>query len=162
VLREAPCSVRIVRGRYVVPDFPVRIVIGVDGAMDANGAVKAVSSRKWPKGTEVHLVNGVVKTMTVAADLAHAQEANLIVRERADEWKAIGSALTTLNSAGLKVSVIAKGEEPAELLCGEAENWRADCIFVGTRGMSRLDRYSVSAEVAASAYCSVEVIRTPG
>jgi hypothetical protein len=47
------------------------------------------------------MVNGVVKTMAAAAGLPHMQVANSIVRERADEWKAIGSALTTLNSVGL-------------------------------------------------------------
>jgi nucleotide-binding universal stress UspA family protein len=48
------------------------------------------------------------------------------------------------------------------LLCSEAENLMADCIFVGARGMGRLERFligSVSLGVAARAHCSVEVVR---
>jgi nucleotide-binding universal stress UspA family protein len=159
VLREAPCSVRIARGRYVVPDSPARIIVGIDGSMDVNRAVKAVFSRNWPEGTEIRMVNGMVKTTAASAGLPHAQAANSIGGESAETWKAIGSALTTLNSMGLKVSVIAKHVEPAHLLCAEAERWRADCIFVWSRDRGALDRSSVSAEVAANADCSVEVIR---
>jgi len=44
-----------------------------------------------------------------------------------------------------------------------AEEWGADCIFVGSTGFSnRFERFvlgSVSAAVAARAHCSVEVVR---
>jgi nucleotide-binding universal stress UspA family protein len=48
------------------------------------------------------------------------------------------------------------------LLCSEAESWGADSIFVGSRGLSGMERFligSVSFGVAARAHCSVEVIR---
>ena len=44
----------------------------------------------------------------------------------------------------------------------EAERWSADCIFVGAKGQSAIERFllgSVSASVAARAPCSVEVVR---
>jgi nucleotide-binding universal stress UspA family protein len=49
------------------------------------------------------------------------------------------------------------------LLCSQADEMKADCIFVGSRGRGRLDRFligSVSSGVAARAHCSVEVVRT--
>jgi nucleotide-binding universal stress UspA family protein len=55
-----------------------------------------------------------------------------------------------------------KEEEPKRLLLGEAESWGADCIFVGARGMGRVERFmlgSVSSAVAARAQCSVEIVR---
>ena len=55
-----------------------------------------------------------------------------------------------------------KEREPKALLCSEAEDLMADCIFVGARGMGRLERFligSVSSGVAARAHCSVEVVR---
>jgi len=55
-----------------------------------------------------------------------------------------------------------KEEEPKRLLLGEAESWGADCIFVGAKGMGRIERFllgSVSSAVAARAHCSVEVVR---
>jgi nucleotide-binding universal stress UspA family protein len=51
------------------------------------------------------------------------------------------------------------------LLCGEAEDLMAHCIFVGARGMGRLERFligSVSLGVATRAHCSVEVVRSGG
>jgi nucleotide-binding universal stress UspA family protein len=65
---------------------------------------------------------------------------------------------------GLQVSTLVKQEDPKQLLCEEAERWGADCIFVGAKGVGRLERLligSVSSAVAARAHCSVEVIR-PG
>jgi len=44
-----------------------------------------------------------------------------------------------------------------------AEEWRADCIFVGATGLTdRFDRFllgSTAAAVASRAHCSVEVAR---
>jgi nucleotide-binding universal stress UspA family protein len=162
VLREAPCSVHIARGRYMVPDCPVRLIIGVDGSKSDDEIVKIVCSRKWPKGTEVRLVNGMVKRMPAAAGYIHSSIANSIVRKNEKNIKAreaIDSALTMLKSAGLKTSFIAKDEDLNLILCREAETWRADCIFVGARA---IEHHSIGfAEVAANAYCSVEVITAP-
>jgi nucleotide-binding universal stress UspA family protein len=52
--------------------------------------------------------------------------------------------------------------DPKRVLVDEAETWSADCIFVGAKGMSRVQRVllgSVSGAVAARANCSVEVVR---
>jgi nucleotide-binding universal stress UspA family protein len=48
------------------------------------------------------------------------------------------------------------------VLLNEAEAWHADCVFLGAKGISRIERFllgSVSSSVAARAHCSVEVIR---
>ena len=45
VLREAPCAVRIVRGRVGASDAPMRLIIGFDGSPDAEAAVQAVAER---------------------------------------------------------------------------------------------------------------------
>jgi nucleotide-binding universal stress UspA family protein len=55
-----------------------------------------------------------------------------------------------------------KDGEPKSLLIAEAKSWSADCIFMGARGMGRIERFllgSVSSAVAARAHCSVEVVR---
>ena len=67
-----------------------------------------------------------------------------------------------LRSAGLDATVMIRRGNPKDELIGEAESWGADCIFVGAKGVRGLDRLllgSVSSAVAASAPCSVEVVR---
>jgi nucleotide-binding universal stress UspA family protein len=162
VLKEAPCSVRIARGRYVEPTTPVRLIIGADGSKDANELAKVVSSRNWPKGTEIRLVSGMVKTLPVAAGRMRGQVGASIAKQNGATGEAIDSALKTLRSAGLKASFINKDEEPRQLLCNEAESWRADCIFVGSRRTGSPEHSIVSTEVAANANCSVEVVRILG
>jgi Universal stress protein family len=105
-----------------------------------------------------------VKSIPAAAGFVHTLVANSIVRKNVRVLKAreeVDSALTKLRSTGLKTSFMVKDEEMKQLLCSEAENWRADCIFVESREMESFDRSSLSAVVAANAFCSVEVIRAP-
>ena len=74
------------------------------------------------------------------------------------------SASEKLRAAGMEVqeSLMRPGD-PKRLLVEEAEAWSADCIFVGARGLGRVQRIllgSVSGAVAARASCSVEVVRS--
>ena len=88
--------------------------------------------------------------------------AEWIARETEQVKKAAEGAAEKLGSAGLKVSIVVGEREPKALLCSEADKLMADCIFVGARGMGRLERFligSVSSAVAARAHCSVEVVR---
>jgi nucleotide-binding universal stress UspA family protein len=73
------------------------------------------------------------------------------------------SAKIFLRDAGLEVSSVAEEEDAKRLLVKEADEWGADSIFVGARGLGRLGRLllgSVSTAVVARARCTVEVIRT--
>ena len=67
-----------------------------------------------------------------------------------------------LHTRGLAVSSVIRAGDPKHVLLDEAEHWEADGLFVGARGLSRVERFllgSVSAAVAARAHCSVEVVR---
>src|SRR5262249_8918547 len=86
-----------------------------------------------------------------------------IEEERERIHQAVAHAKEKLVHSGLSFSSLVKAGDPKELLCAEAEDWRADCIFVGAKSQSRIDRFllgSVSAAVAARARCSVEVVRS--
>jgi nucleotide-binding universal stress UspA family protein len=139
VLYEAPCSVRVARCSDERRAGPVRVVVGFNGSQD-EAAVDAVAARAWPEGGEARLIiaRGALKP-----------EAQGVVAER-------------LRAAGLTVSEVSREGNPAHVLIKEAEEWGADSIFVGTRdvhGFRHLLHGSVSSEVAASAQCSVEVVR---
>lgn len=167
VLTEALCSVRIARGRVEEPDTPVRIVVGTDGSPASEEALIAVAERQWPPQSEV---------MVIMVDDPMAPEflgklipplGNMLEEDRREErvWVERISRQSTeiLRSAGVKVTCAIREGDPKRELPAAAEEWGADCIFVGSAGFSnRLERFvlgSVSAAVAARAHCSVEVVR---
>jgi nucleotide-binding universal stress UspA family protein len=160
VLHEARRSVRVARGRIVEPDKPVRLIIGFDGSKGAEAAVEAVASRKWPAGSEARIVNATWSTSQITSNRGVGPIITWIAEEKARINKMIDEAVSKLRAAGLRTDVVVKEEDPKRLLIAEAESWGADCIFVGARGMGRIERFllgSVSSAVAARAYCSVEV-----
>ncbi len=165
ILHHARYSVRIGR-KAPGPRSPnQRLIVGIDGSKHATAAVEAVAKRKWPAGTEVRLVNGAWKIPMAASEPMLAQITAAVARERTWVQEALDKATETLTQAGLAVSVVVRDEEPRHLLCREAEEWDADCIFVGSRGTGRLERLligSISSSVAARANCTVEVVRAPG
>jgi nucleotide-binding universal stress UspA family protein len=137
VLYEADCSVRLARCFSREHEGPVRILARFDGSAESNAALAAVAARVWPAGSEVRVV-----TAGDAAPHGEQQE--------------------KLTAAGLITSVVIKKGDPAHVLIYEAEEWKADSIFVGTRnlhGLQHLLRGSVASAVAAHAQCSVEVVR---
>jgi nucleotide-binding universal stress UspA family protein len=153
VLHEARRSVRVARGRIEEPGTPVRLIIGFDGSKGAEAAVEAVAARKWPAGSEARIVNATGGVGSIIIWIAE---------EKARVKKLIDEAAGKLRAAALKTDVVVKEEEPKRLLIAEAGSWGADCIFLGARGMGRIERFllgSVSSAVAARAHCSVEVVR---
>jgi len=167
VLTEAFCSVRIARGRVDSPNSPVRIVVGTDGSPASDLALKAVAGRNWPPQSEV---------MVVLVDDPLAPEflgklipplGETIEEDRREEKKWVEEiserSADLLRAAAIKVTCVVKEGDPKRELCKAAEEWGADCIFLGSTGFSnRFERFilgSVSAAVAARAHCSVEVVR---
>jgi nucleotide-binding universal stress UspA family protein len=66
------------------------------------------------------------------------------------------------NPSDISVSTELLAGDPKHVLVDEAAHWGADCIFIGSRGLSRWERLllgSVSTAVATRAHCPVEVVR---
>lgn len=161
-------SVRVTRGPVQSEaSKPSRLVIGVNGSVEAEQAVHAVGRRSWPDGTEVRIIavdDGTspariarVLPTTAALIKDHNQETALAAH-RMIEW-----AEDELSVIGLNVSVtLAKGD-PQRVLLHEAHKWNADSIFVGGRRFSSaFERFrlgSVATALATKAHCSVEVVR---
>jgi nucleotide-binding universal stress UspA family protein len=160
VLHGARRSVRVARGRIEEPGTPVRLIIGVEGSKGSESAVEAVAARKWPAGSEARIVNATWATPQLTSHRMVGPIIKWIAEEKARINKMIDEAVSKLSAAALRTEVVVKEEDPKRLLIAEAESWGADCIFVGARGMGRIDRFllgSVSSAVAARAHCSVEV-----
>ena len=159
---EAHCTVRVARARHEGPARPLRVIVGVDGSKGSEEAVNVVASRHWPENSEARIVNACWRIPTVTSEPMLNRIAGWIAEEHARVKMAIDAAVEKLRQAGLRTSVVVKEEEPKALLLNEAEGWNADCIFVGARGVGRVERFltgSVSSAVAARAHCSVEIVR---
>jgi len=165
---EAPCSVRVVRSGSIGKG-PIRIVAAIDGSSQAREVIEQLSRRVWPRETEVHLVSVVESMVPVAVPLpaagwegtlANLQDSPQAQRDRfqqiATEFRA------PLEHAGLIVSEALVEGNPKHELIEEAKRWKADSIFVGARGLGRLEKLllgSVSEAVLKHASCAVEIVR---
>jgi nucleotide-binding universal stress UspA family protein len=167
VLTEARCSVRIARGRVEEPGSPVRIVAGTDGSPPSDEALRAIAARNWPAGSEVKvvLVDDPLTPEFLGKIIPPFEK--MLEEDRQEEraWveKISKRSIEILHSAGMNVSCVVREGDPKRELPKVAEEWGADCVFVGSAGFSnRLERFvlgSVSAAVAARSHCSVEVVR---
>jgi len=158
VITETRCSVRVARTGTDEDKSVVRIVIGVDGSAGAETAVRAVSERLWPAGSEARLVAALDPMMATAMEWVEGGATN----ERAWMSKRVESSVERLRASGLTVTTVIKKGDPKRVLIKEAKQWGADCVFVGARGLRGIGRLllgSVSAAVVARAGCSVEVVR---
>jgi nucleotide-binding universal stress UspA family protein len=169
----APCSARVGRrraGRDTSSSLtPPRIIIGWDGSTDADRAVDAVAARQWPEGTSARLVTALdvrmstaIPAIVPAEPIAGSQSpvAQDLGDSLRDSARAAADRLR-VGGIGVQEPVLREGD-PKRVLLEEAEAWAADCVFVGAKGLSRIERVllgSVSATVAARAECSVEVVR---
>ena len=168
VLTEARCSVRIARGRVEEPNSPVRIVAGTDGSPPSDEALRAIAARNWPAGSEVKvvLVDDPLTPEFLGKIIPPFEK--MLEEDRQEElaWveRISKRSIEILHSAGMNVSCVVREGDPKRELPKVAEEWGADCVFVGSAGFSnRLERFvlgSVSAAVAARSHCSVEVVRT--
>jgi nucleotide-binding universal stress UspA family protein len=168
IVTAARCSVRVARCHDRAGAAPVRLVIGVDGSPNAKAAVDAMAARVWPPGSAVYVVAVLDARLSTALAptpplLEEWVDANSVETQ---EWvhHMVETLGQPLQAAGLAVSSDVKEGDPKRVLPDIAAQWEADCLVVGARGLSRIQRFflgSVSAAVAARAYCSVEVIRLP-
>ena len=163
LVREAPCSVRV--GRASKHEGPIRLLIGNDGSFEAGAAVEEVCRRSWPRGTQAQILGihevlapGNAELIAIAEGFRHH------VDERDRLWlKHTGEqSAEKLRQAGLSVSSVIQEGDPKEALVEAARAWNADTVFIGARGMGRVERLlmgSVSSATVVHARCTVEVVR---
>jgi nucleotide-binding universal stress UspA family protein len=170
VLTEAPCSVRIARGKNEVDPAPVRIVIGFDSTKGAEAAVSTVAARSWPSGTEVKLVSAVedLSPSLVGSfiPMVATATAEVNIAEHSILSELGAKAILKLKDSGLNAEMELVNGDAKNAIAEFAESWDADAIFVGANAFgNRLERFligSTSSAVASRAHCSVEVIRIKG
>lgn len=165
--RDASCRAFVNGVSDFCLTFGANELVGVDGSPASEATVREVASREWPPESEVCVIavnDPLTPTLighvipTVARTI---EESNHADRKWLD--KTLAKSAELLQRSALKISTVIREENPKRVLAEAAEEWSADCIFVGSVGFSnRLERFvlgSVSASVAARAHCSVEVVR---
>ena len=147
ILNEAACSVRVVRGQAWKNGSPSRLLIGLDGSGGAAAAIDEVARRMWTMGSEVRLV--------VARDAS----------ENTYKWvcEFLEDARRILEHAELSVTELIEEGDPKQIIVASAEEWGADCIFLGANDAGNFNEFhllgSVSTAVVARAHCTVEIVR---
>lgn len=160
ILSNAGCQVRIGRRCIRGPDQPLRLMIGVDGSPESRLAVDQVAARSWPKESECHVISVIDSRMRTA----HPSSTPLAATSsEAVALGLVGEARKQLEAAGLRVTTAVRTGRAASNLLREAEEYGAQGIFLGARGLGRRARFllgSVSRSVAMNAACSVEIVRS--
>jgi nucleotide-binding universal stress UspA family protein len=176
LIHKASCSVRVARSGGSSPaSHPIRIVIGYDGSLAAEAVIRSVKARSWQPKTEAQVISGVQTLVPGAAATAleastYAQEPAYSViceadeHERARMHNLAKNAANSLREAGLIATSAVIDGDPRDVMLTAAEATQADAIFVGARGLGRMERLllgSVSTYIVTHAHCTVEVVRQP-
>jgi nucleotide-binding universal stress UspA family protein len=173
LVHNAACSVRVARtsGSFSRRS-PIRIIIGNDGSFEADAVIRSVAARSWPDQTEAKVLS-VVQTLvpvpvtTIEASTFTQESAYSVVRESDERLKfrlanAAAESVNALRRTGLTATSTVVEGDPREVIIAEAAVTEADAIFVGARGLGRMERLllgSVSSHVVTHAHCTVEVVR---
>ncbi len=166
VATDSAYSVRVARESAADrSEKPPRIMLGIDGSVESERAVREVGSRVWPTGTEVRII--AVDELTPQSISASVP----IIPELIDEETAMAArnmvhwAQSELSAIGLSTSSHIERGDPKTVLLEKALEWNVDSIFVGARRFSSaFERFwlgSVSTALVTKADCSVEVVRGP-
>ncbi len=168
ILAEAECSVRIARGTEEKEIHPARLLVGFDGSAGAVHAVDIIAKRKWPGRTTVRLLAVADSSVLSSIGRFTPQMNDAAIEARfALQWTETlaATSLEKLRRAGILASVEVLFGHPREIIVEEAEEWKANTIFVGPHcapnTVSRLLIGSVSSGIAARANSTVEVVRGP-
>jgi nucleotide-binding universal stress UspA family protein len=170
VLRQAPCSVEIVRPSAkrgkISRQARMKVLIATDGSEFSLAAIRSVAKRPWPRDSVFRVIAIPEPFMPLMEfpnfELKEIENLNTSAIKAAKRYSAVGAGI--LAKTGLNVgegTPLPKDNDGREIV-KEAKFWHADLIVLGShgrRGFDRLTIGSVSEHVAFHAECSVEVIR---
>lgn len=148
----------------------MRILLAVDGSASSDAAVEEISKRPWPPGSEVKVITAAEMPIIVGiepwgASPEYFEQIGKSIRLAAqDVIKRAMAKLNGIEDKTLKISTEIIEGTPRQVIVDEAEDWHADLIVMGSRGLGAWNRLllgSVSSGVLHHAGCSVEIVRLP-
>ena len=169
-LRDAPCSVEIVRpclnAEGLVRDKGMKILVASDGSEYSTLAVQSLARRPWPEGSKFRVISIPEPFMPLGEfpyfEMKEIESLNTAAVKDAKRYAESGAEI--LRTAGLAAEsdTLLPRDSDAREIVKEAKRWQAGMIVLGSHGRRGFDRWtlgSVSEHVALHAPCSVEVIR---
>jgi len=167
VCRHAPQSVLVVRPPHtpVSPEHtsgepPRRILFATDGSEASNRAIDRFAAWPWPQGTIARVMIAHQIVTAFGVEIVQVEEP-FRTAERLKAEAILQSASQRLVKAFSHVETnICDTSQIVQSIIEQAENWNADLIVIGNRGLSRWERFllgSTSLGVLHHAPCSVWV-----
>ena len=182
IATEAVSNVRVGRANAHLANMstPVCLIVGMDGSPDAQGALDAICARSFPAGSKAHVVTVLDSRMasgiaTLLPSLSRwvGEGSQSAEADGEDEFAWVSgmveAAVEQLRASGLEAHGKVHDGDSKNVLLEEAQQHKADCIFIGAKGLvgsstlSRFERFflgTTATVVASRAACSVEIIRT--
>ena len=169
VLRQAPCSVEVVRPMpQESTGSGMKILVATDGSEHSTSALQSVASRPWPKGSKAKVICIPEPFMPLGEfpyrEMKEIENLNTAALKDAQRYAAAGAEMLSKTGLETAVETPLPRDSDAREIVKEAERWKAQMVVLGShgrRGFDRLTLGSVSEHVALHAPCSVEVIRAP-
>lgn len=149
----------------------MRILFATDGSSHAAAAQRFLRALPWEAGTAIRVLSVVPRSYpfmapSVEPAMASWEAMEPLMEEEAElAWDATRLAERELQADGLEVSTAVRSGDPAHEILRELEEWGADLLALGSRGLTGLDRLllgSVARNVARHASRPVLVARAPG
>jgi nucleotide-binding universal stress UspA family protein len=148
----------------------MKILLAVDGSVYSDAAVEEIVKRPWPAGSEIKVITAAEMPIIVgiepwAASPIFFEQLQKGIRLAAQDVISRARAkLNIIEDKTLKISTEIIEGPPRQVIVDEAEDWHADLIVMGSRGLGAWNRLllgSVSSGVLHHAGCSVEIVRLP-
>jgi nucleotide-binding universal stress UspA family protein len=143
----------------------MRILLAVDDSEYSTAAVNEVAKRPWPGRSMVKILN-VVEPVPIGVEpwVGEIESLDQIEAELKTRASRLIKKITErLKKKDLRVQSVIRNGSAASEIVGEAEEWPADLIVVGSHGYNAIKRLflgSVALSVITHAPCSVEVVRS--
>jgi nucleotide-binding universal stress UspA family protein len=137
----------------------MRVVLATDGSKDSRAAAAYLGELPLLPPTTVRIV-AVVALPVFALDVASAPELKRSVLDRAQG--VVEDTRAALAARGFAIETDVPMGDPRAEIVRQAEEWGADLVVLGARGLGKVKRFllgSVSDGVARHAHCPVLVVK---
>lgn len=137
----------------------MRILLAIDGSKDSRAAVAYLELLPLPPSTAIRIVT-VAPVPVFAVDVTSVPELKGAVIDQARE--VVDEVRTGLAERGFVIETDVGVGDPRTEIVRQAEEWKAELVVVGARGLGMVKRLllgSVSDAVARHAPCAVLIVK---